>query len=850
MKPNIFRLMLLLFGAGAALAAQGGTPAQTGAGGQPATPSATQPQPPVTFRAEVNYVEVDARVLDAQGKFIIGLSQNDFDVFEDGKPQKISVFSLVNIPVERAERPLFASAPIEPDVATNASEYSGRVYLIVLDDTHTHALLSSRVKSAAKQFIERYMGANDIAAVVHTSGRADAGQEFTSNPRLLQAAVDKFMGRKLRSALLGRLEEERNTRGTRSADEKINDPDAAERGYHARNTLESLKGFADFLANVRGRRKALVFFSEGIDYDINDPFANRDATTIIDSTRDVIAAATRANVAIYGVDARGLGAGSETGIEIASFPEDPTLGLTPSALNNEVRLGQDSLRVLSDETGGFAVVNTNDVADAFRRVVDENSSYYVLGYYPANDRRDGRFRKIEVRVKRPGLTVRARRGYVAPRGRPSEAKLAGPNDASPELREAMSSPVPVSGLPLTSTASVFKGPDGKGSVVISTLIGGRDLSLVEKEGTFRNDLEVAAVATDTKGKVFPGDRNTLNLNLKPDTVPRVRASGFRVISAMDLPPGRYQLRVAARESNTRRAGSILYDVEVPDYSKQPLSMSSIALTSMSSGVAPTARPKDPLAKLLPAPLTTYRDFSQADEIAVFTEVYELAGGPAHKVEINLTMKSEGGQTAFQTRDERDSSELAGSSGGYGFSARIPLKDIAPGLYVLRVEAQSRVADRATVSRETVVRVFPASAASTSARDEPSTRATADKPAEPVTMTTINSDMMSGIDRPQQSVVRTPGEWQTLWQQHAPGRPLPTVDFEKNMVIAVFLGSRPSGGYQVQITGARTEGKTLVVQWAERRPQPGQSASQVMTAPSHIAAVPRHEGEVRFEKVEQ
>jgi hypothetical protein len=524
--------------------------------------------------------------------------------------------------------------------------------------------------------------------------------------------------------------------------------------------------------------------------------------------------------------------------------------LTPSALNNEVRLGQDSLRVLSDETGGFAVVNTNDVAGAFRRVVDENSSYYVLGYYPANDRRDGRFRKIEVRVKRPGLTVRARRGYVAPRGRPSEAKLAGPNDASPELREAMSSPVPVSGLPLTSTASVFKGPDGKGSVVISTLIGGRDLSLVEKEGTFRNDLEVAAVATDTKGKVFPGDRNTLNLNLKPDTVPRVRASGFRVISAMDLPPGRYQLRVAARESNTRRAGSILYDVEVPDYSKQPLSMSSIALTSMSSGVAPTARPKDPLAKLLPAPLTTYRDFSQADEIAVFTEVYELAGGPAHKVEINLTMKSEGGQTAFQTRDERDSSELAGSSGGYGFSARIPLKDIAPGLYVLRVEAQSRVADRATVSRETVVRVFPASAASTSARDEPSTRATADKPAEPVTMTTINSDMMSGIDRPQQSVVRTPGEWQTLWQQHAPGRPLPTVDFEKNMVIAVFLGSRPSGGYQVQITGARTEGKTLVVQWAERRPQPGQSASQVMTAPSHIAAVPRHEGEVRFEKVEQ
>ena len=125
-------------------------------------------------------------------------------------------------------------------------------------------------------------------------------------------------------------------------------------------------------------------------------------------------------------------------------------------------MGQDSLRMLSEETGGFAVVNTNDIAGAFRRLVEENSSYYILGYYPANDRRDGRFRRIDVRVGKPGLTVRARRGYVAPRGRAQDAKLAGPNDATPELREAMSSPVPVSGLALAATASVFKGPTTRG----------------------------------------------------------------------------------------------------------------------------------------------------------------------------------------------------------------------------------------------------------------------------------------------------------------------------------------------------------------------------------------------------
>jgi VWFA-related protein len=888
MKHNTFLLALALLIAGVQLAGQPGA-------AQPPSPVDAAQQPPVTFRAEVNYVEVDARVVDAEGKFVPGLSQADFQVFEDGKPQQINVFSLVNLPVERSARPLFASKPIEPDVTTNVSGFNGRVYLIVLDDIHTHPLRAIRVKLAATQFVQRYMGANDIAAVVHTSGRTDAGQEFTSNQRLLVEAIDKFSGRKLRSSLMGRLEVEQMTRGTRDANERINDPDSAERGFNARNTLESIKGFADFMAGVRGRRKALVYFSEGIDYDITDPFNNRDATTIIESTRDAIAAATRANVNIYGFDVRGLGAGLDDTIEIQSFPDDQTLGLNSSALFNEVRMGQDSLRVLSDETGGFAVVNNNDLAGSFRRLVEENSSYYVLGYYPDNERRDGRFRKIEVRVNRPGLTVRARRGYVAPRGRASETKLAGPTDASAELREAMSSPIPLGGLPLAATASVFKGPDKKGSVVVSALIGGRDLSLIEKDGTFRNDLEIAIVAIDTKGKFFPGDRNTLNLSLKPDTVPRFRAAGFRFVSTLDVPPGKYQLRVAAREANTKRSGSLLYDLDVPDFSKEPLSISSLALTSGSSSVALTARPKDPLAKLLPAPLSSYREFGQGDELAVFTEVYELGGGPGHKVEINLTMKAEGGQTVFQTREERDSSELAGSSGGYGFSARIPLKDVAPGLYVLRVEAQSRVADRPVVSRETVITVLPSQSRGTapgstgsaptpatpggtakpamaptpptpaappapSSPPAPSAPATAPSPATPsapsavaavpVAMTTINSDMMSGIDAPQQVVVRTAAEWRALWQKHAPGRPEPTVDFARNMVLALFLGSRPSGGYAVTITGVRSEGKTLIVEWAERRPAPGQVAVQVMTAPSHLVTVPKHDGDVRFAKAGQ
>ena len=108
-------------------------------------PQAAPPQqPPITFRAEINYIEVDARVLDAQGKFIPDLRAGDFQVIEDGKPQAVTAFSLVNIPVERQERPLFASKPIEPDVRTNLQAADGRIYLIVLDDLHTNPLRSNR----------------------------------------------------------------------------------------------------------------------------------------------------------------------------------------------------------------------------------------------------------------------------------------------------------------------------------------------------------------------------------------------------------------------------------------------------------------------------------------------------------------------------------------------------------------------------------------------------------------------------------------------------------------------------------------------------------------------------------
>jgi hypothetical protein len=113
--------------------------------------------------------------------------------------------------------------------------------------------------------------------------------------------------------------------------------------------------------------------------------------------------------------------------------------------------------------------------------------------------------------------------------------------------------------------------------------------------------------------------------------------------------------------------------------------------------------------------------------------------------------------------------------------------------------------------------------------------------------TIASDNMSAVDSPRQAVARSDKEWSALWQQHAGAKPLPKVDFTKRTVVAVFLGSRPSAGYRVEISRTRQEGKSLIVEWREVPPPRDTMAAQVLTSPAHLASIPRFDGEIRFEK---
>lgn len=644
--------------------------------------SAQQAEPPI-FRVEVDAIEIDAFVTDAQGNPVTDLTADDFEIFEDGRPQTITSFSLVNIPIERADRPLYSPYAIEPDVLTNTGG-EGRVYLIAADEIDPQ--LVPRTRQFLRRFIEQHFAANDIGAFVLVGrGRSTDAQDFTSNRRLLLQAIDKFTG------------------GFATMPVPVTDFAPAptvlsgERDAILRTRMRALRELTEFMGRMRGRRKTMIFVTESLGdvYEVLD-YNGGNRSIAFDDLHAAITAATRGNVSIYPVDPRGLSADGGAG-DTETAPEAP--GAAGLARVQE-------LRALAEATGGFALVNSNRYDDAFARIVRENSTYYVLGFTSTNERRDGRYRKLDVRVRRPGLTVRSRNGYLAPMRapRPSPAPVRDDNALPAVVAESLASPMPVPSVPMRVFAAPFKGTDRQASVPLAVELDANALGLVERDGTWVGDVALAATATTASGNVIPGQRHQARLALRPENYERARDAGLRLLAQLDLDPGRYQIRVAA--GTAERAGSVVYDIEIPDFTREPFSMSGIVLTSEGARAAITPPSAQTLQTPLPGPMTAMREFRAGDTITLYAEVYEnLRNTATHTVELRVQLRTDEGRVLTNTVEERSSSELQGRrSGGYGFVAEVPLRDVEPGIYVIHAEARQNMGDVPTVSRDILIRV--------------------------------------------------------------------------------------------------------------------------------------------------
>ena len=327
------------------------------------------------------------------------------------------------------------------------------------------------------------------------------------------------------------------------------DPSNLERGQRAVGVLNTLRSLAEFLESVRGRRKALLWFSEGIDYPMAEVFSSQSGNEITQATRDAISAAAQANVNIFALDPRGLIGMTTDFVENMRAGAPDVMGTdrnrpvgTPAsgtqALLGEMRLTQDSLRTLAESTGGFAAVDTNSFDEAFSRITDANSRYYLLGYAPPAHPRNGRFHHIEVKVKTPGPARRRATRVslaIAVRRRPNASRMR--SNGGPEIggRAARTTPRPScaprstapcssQGLMLSVQAVPFKSTAKEASVALTVELDGAALELApQPNGLFADTLEVSFFALNDDARAQRGTRAALNLAVRPDTYQRVRS---------------------------------------------------------------------------------------------------------------------------------------------------------------------------------------------------------------------------------------------------------------------------------------------------------------------------------------
>jgi len=325
------------------------------------------------FRTETTYVEVDVVVQDRDGRFLRDLSPSDFQLFEDGAPQEVASFTLVDLPLPSDKTR--AAMRLGPPEAIDDSEPVGRVYAMLLDAPAISRLAAAssrsnlRIRQLARQFVDELLTPEDRVSVTYVQHGPLLAQDLTADRLLIRGAVDRL--------------------STPVEDGLFLNPFLVNRGTLA--GYRAIAEAAERLGTVNGRRRTIVWIGGSAPWNLGR-MDSATAGAMALAHRDAIRAATRNNVAIYPVDPAGLRVGRRSGIRRAA-----------------------GLRDIAHETGGLAVVNTNNFSGGFERIVRDNSTYYLLGYYPAVDHGDGQFHAIDVRVNRPGSrVVRARQRYFAP----------------------------------------------------------------------------------------------------------------------------------------------------------------------------------------------------------------------------------------------------------------------------------------------------------------------------------------------------------------------------------------------------------------------------------------------------
>jgi len=547
-----------------ALALPGGRPA-------PAQEANGAQQDSYVFKANAELVLTNVVVRDAKtGELVRGLTQSDFKVFENGKQQQISSFDFQTVdmatPLNEATISGLAVGVNGPGtkaavVAKSEDLRNHRLIVMFFDLTSMQPEDVDRCVKAARDFLTNKMEPADLVALVSLDQTLKVDQDFTSDKAVLANEVGIYNGTE------GQGFAEGATANSNQAEDTTGyTPDESE--YNDLNTdreLFALRAISKSLEKIT-EKKSLLYFSGGI---------SRDGIENQASLRAAINSAVRANLSIYSVDTRGLEAVSPLG-NASTGSARGSGAFNGSALTNNMNsnfASQEVMASLSSDTGGKAFFDSNDFAPAFAQVQRDTSAYYAIGFHSSNPARDGKYRKLTIKIDRPGVKIEYRPGYYAP----ADFKHAGREDRERELDEQLASDLPATDVAVYLDAMYFRLDENRFFVPVSLIVPGSQIPFVKGGDKDKATIDIIGQVMDEVKRPIGSARETVKLNLDPAL--QARQKNIEYTTSFDLPPGKYHLKFVVRENQTGRMGSFEADITLPDMKKQPLKMSSIVLAS-------------------------------------------------------------------------------------------------------------------------------------------------------------------------------------------------------------------------------------------------------------------------------
>jgi VWFA-related protein len=550
-------------------------------------------------------------VTDKGGRPRAGLAREDFAVFEDGEPQK-----LVQFEAYTRRQPVTPPAPSQPAVvaAAEAPRPPPRRYVVLAaDDLHIEPSSLMRAQKALTRFVEEDVGPEDRVALVTTSG-ATLSQEFTADREVLRQTISRLSLRARGTEWIGvpyiseyqaELIERGDTDALDVAVQEIlaRDPfepnpetRAKEKArrifeecvYSARLTLETLETLIRNMARLSGR-KVLFLVSDGFLVGLS---AN---SGLGYDVRRITDAGTRAGVVVYSLETRGLTAQVPGG---SASNRGPVMARTFSTVFAMQRQSEeatrDAMHALAADTGGFLFHNSNDLQAGLRQMLQDTETYYVLAYEPTNTKRDGAFRRIEVRL--PGqrdVKVRARAGYFAPGDRRASSLSRMPEAAERRTKGRPSGTgaalAPLTAIPVYLSADFVSVDRGVTEVVVSGHVDTTTLPFVRQGDRYKAVVEMVAVVHDQTGAVATTlEPQRLSMDMTEAQHERLSREGLPYQKAAALKPGRYEVRLAVRGAATGALGIASQRVEIPDLTPGRLTLSSLFLLKASEAAGAAA----------------------------------------------------------------------------------------------------------------------------------------------------------------------------------------------------------------------------------------------------------------------